>query len=340
MRGPSAVSERPDISVIIVNYNGQRHLDTCLRAVAAQQRPEVECVLVDNTSADDSVAFVREHFPWVQVVRSETNLGFAGGNNLGARSARGRLLAFLNNDTQADAAWLAALQRVCDESDEIGLVTSRIVYMHDPSVLDSAGDGMTRPGGAFKRGHGMPASLYMQREDVFGACGAAFMIRRALFEEVGGFDEDFFVSHEDVDLSYRVRLRGYRCVYVPEALVLHAGSATLGRMSRVAVYYGQRNLEWVLLKNTPTALWPMVVPLHAVYLLAAFGYFASMGRLGTFVAAKLAAARGVPRVLARRAAIQRARRARAFDIWRAMDPGWIAIKLREKRFDAGIGKSS
>lgn len=331
------MSEIPDVSVIIVSYNGKQHLESCLRAVQAQQDVTFECILVDNGSTDGSAAFVRGRFPWVKLLESERNLGFAGGNNRGAVEARGRLIAFLNNDTLAEPTWLSALREGLGAGPDVAAVTSRIVYMHDPTLLDSAGDGMTRAGGAFKHGHGGPASGHTVRREVFGACGAAFLLRRAVFEEVGGFDEDFFASHEDVDLSYRLRLRGYRCLYVPDSLVLHAGSATLGHASRTSVYYGQRNLEWVYLKNTPLRLLLFSLPLHFGYLLAAAAYFTWIGRLPSFVAAKWAALRGLPGVLKKRRAIQRQRKASDAAIWDVLDPAWIGLKIREKRFDGSFG---
>lgn len=327
---------RPEISVVIVNFNGQQHLRTCLDAVFAQEGASFEVVLVDNASSDGSAEFVRANYPDVRLVVSATNLGFAGGNNLGAREARGSLLTFLNNDTRAEAGWLLALRHGLAWAPDIALVTSRIVYMHDPTLIDSAGDGVTRAGGAFKRGHGTPASQHLRRREVFGACGAAFLIPRHVFEEVGGFDEDFFLSHEDVDLSYRVRLRGYRCVYMPEAIVRHVGSASLGRVSDTSVFYGQRNLEWSYLKNTPALiLWPSL-PLHAMYIAAAFAYFAWAGRLPAFLSAKWAALRGVPGMLRKRRLVQGTRRASASDIWKMLEPGWVGLKLREKQFELGI----
>ena len=118
------------------------------------------------------------------------------------------------------------------------------------------------------------------RGEVFGVCGAACLVSRQVFEELGGFDEDFFASHEDVDLSYRARLRGYRCRYVADAIVRHHGSATLGRGSVSAVFHGQRNLEWMYLKNTPASLLVRTLPGHLVYNAASAAYFARMGHLG------------------------------------------------------------
>ena len=324
------------MSIIIVTWNGREHLDACLTAVAGQKGVDAETILVDNASADGTETFVRERFPWVRVVRLETNRGFAGGNNAGAREAGGRYLAFLNNDTIADPWWLRALRTGLDESDRVALATSCIVYMHDPSVIDSAGDGMTRAGGAFKRLHGGPAREALVSREVFGACGAAFLMPKAVFDELGGFDEDFFASHEDVDLSYRARLRGYRCRYVAEALVRHRGSATLGRVSATAVFQSQRNLEWVYLKDTPASILLRTFPNHLLYNLAAAVHFARMGLFATFVRAKVRALGGAPGMLRKRAAVQQGRTVRADEIWRQLEPRWLALKRREERFDTSI----
>jgi GT2 family glycosyltransferase len=332
------MTQAPDISVVIVNFNGVQHLQACLTALLAQEGPSFEVILVDNASTDGSADFVREHYPLVRVIVTTANLGFAGGNNRGAADARAPLLAFLNNDTRVEPGWLSALRDGLGWSSDVALVTSRIVYMHDPTLLDSAGDGVTRAGGAFKRGHGAPASQHLHRREVFAACGAAFLIVRAVFEEVGGFDEDFFLSHEDVDLSYRVRLRGYRCVYMPEAVVRHVGSASLGRTSASSVYYGQRNLEWVYLKNTPSLIFWTSLPLHAIYLAAALVYFTWAGKLPVFLSAKWAALKGAPAMLRKRRLVQNTRRATAAEIWHLLEPSWFGIKLREKRFDLHIAR--
>lgn len=325
-----------DVSLIIVNWNGRRFLQPCLDAVAAQRGVEVETILVDNGSSDGSAEFVRGAYPWVRIVALPDNRGFAGGNNAGAREAAGRYLAFLNNDTIADPDWLRALRAGVDEAAGFLLATSRIVYMHDATVVDSAGDGMFRWGGAFKRHHGGPASLALRSEEVFGMCGAACLISASAFRELGGFDDDFFVSHEDVDLSYRARLLGYRCRYVADAVVRHHGSATLGRASAFAVFHGQRNLEWVYLKNSPVSVLLRSLHGHAIYNAAAAVHFARAGQLGTFLRAKLAALRGSGRALRKRAVIQRGRRVGADAIWPLLERRWLQTKRREKRFDLGL----
>ena len=326
----------PLVSIIIVTWNGRAHLDVCLSAVAAQYGVESETILVDNGSTDGTAEYVRDRYPWVRLVLLPTNRGFAGGNNAGVREARGALIAFLNNDTAATAGWLRELISGIDEAAGFALVTSRIVYMHDPSTIDSAGDGVLRWGGAFKRHHGAPAHLADESREVFGVCGAACAMPKTVFQELGGFDEDFFASHEDVDLSYRARLRGYRCRYVASAIVHHRGSSTLGRISAFAVFQGQRNLEWMYLKNTPASLLVRTFAGHLLYNAAAAAYFARAGLLGTFLRAKMAAVAGLPHVLKKRTAVQRNRRVSADRIWPHLDSGWLSTKLREKRFDTTL----
>jgi GT2 family glycosyltransferase len=330
----------PEVSIVVVTWNGRQHLEACLPAIYSQQDVTAETIVVDNGSTDGTAAYVREHFPWVRLLTLETNHGFAAGNNAGARLAKGELVAFLNNDTVADPRWLTELKRGLEPSAGFMLTTSRIVYMHDPSVLDSAGDGLLRWGGAFKRLHGQPAHLAAVSQEVFGVCGAACLMPRRVFDELGGFDEDFFASHEDVDLSYRARLRGYRCRYVANAIVRHRGSATLGTISRFAVYQGQRNLEWVYVKNTPASLLWATCAGHVVYNAAAAVYFARRGLFGTFLRAKAAALAGLPRMLRRRRTIQRDRRVGARAIAPLLERRWLSAKLREKRFDIGLAEEA
>jgi hypothetical protein len=318
---------------VIVNWNGRRFLDACLDALRAQEGVAFETILVDNASTDGSVEHVRERFPWVRVVSLPENRGFAGGNNAGVREARGRYVALLNNDTAADAGWLRALLGGVDEAAGFALASSCVVYMHDPQVVDSAGDGMLRWGGAFKHHHGGAAAGVRESREVFGVCGAACLMPKAVFDELGGFDEHFFASHEDVDLSYRARLRGYRCRYVADALVRHHGSATIGRISPFAVFHGQRNLEWMYLTNTPGALLMRTLPGHLLYTVAAALHFVRRGHFITFAKAKVAAAAALPRVLRQRRDIQRRRTIDAEALTPFLESRWLATKLREKRFD-------
>jgi len=321
------------VRVIVLNWNGRKWLDGCLGSLRRQAGCAFEVVVVDNASTDDSVALVRERFPECRVVALEANVGFAAGNNAGARGSSAPYLVFLNNDTEVEPGWLAALVRAVEADSGIGLVSSQVVYMDRPDVIDSAGDGYLQCGGAFKRGHGQLVDRAAVDSEVFGACGAAFLIRRELFERLGGFDEDFFMVYEDVDLSYRARLAGSRVVFASGALVRHAGSASLGRISSNAVFYGQRNLEWTWLKNSPASIFWRSLPSHVIYNLAGAAAYARAGLLGPWLRGKLAAVAGVTAVWRKRRVVQRAVRADAARLWQLMDADWVAIKRREKAFD-------
>ena len=322
----------PDVSVIILNYNGRRWLAACLDSVVAQRDcPPFEVLLVDNGSSDGSPTWAAEHYRNVRVIENSENLGFAGGNNTGARLARGAWLVFLNNDTVAEPDWLARLSAAGrEQGDRFPLITSRIERLASPGVIDSAGDGYLRAGGAYKRAHGAPASGVLTSQEVFGACGAAFMIRRDLFEALGGFDDRFFMVYEDVDLSYRARLAGHRCWYAADAIVRHAGSGTLGLASPSAVYYGQRNLEWTWLKNTPAGMLLRTLPAHVVYSAAGLAHYAVRGRGIAALRGKVAALLSLPELLRRRRDVQRTRRIASGALDAVMDRGWLALKRREK----------
>jgi GT2 family glycosyltransferase len=321
------------VSVVVLTWNGRRWVHGCLTSLLQLEPAAAEIVLVDNASTDGTCDDVRRNFPAVRVVQLDRNLGFAGGNNAGARATTSEYLAFLNNDTRVDATWLGTLYKAVEARPDIGLATSHVVFMDGAQTVDSAGDGYLRCGGAYKRQHGRRGGSSTGTEEVFGACGAGFLIRRSLFDALGGFDEDFFMVYEDVDLSYRARLAGARCVYVPTAVVRHAGSGTIGRVSASQVYYGQRNLEWTWIKNSPrTLLWRSAISHAAFDLAGAIGY-ARQGHLITWCRAKAASVAGLGRMLRKRRQIQRARVADPERLWALMDGDWIALKRREKAFD-------
>jgi GT2 family glycosyltransferase len=328
------MSVRPRTSVIVLNYNGRRWLARCLEALVAQ-RGDAEVIVVDNASTDGSIEAARL-WPAVRILELPENVGFAAGNNAGARAASASdYLVFLNNDTEVQPGWLAALVDVLDRHPHSALTASHIVSFDDPTIVDSAGDGYLHAGGAYKRWHGEARSPGAGVEEVFGACGAAFAIRRQVFEALDGFDEDFFMVYEDVDLSYRARLAGWTCLYVPTALVKHAGSASLGVGSDAAVFHGQRNLEWVWLKNTP-ALWRGAMS-HMMYSLAGCVYYAARGRGWACVRGKLAAMSNLPSTLLKRRRIQSARTISPAAIRTVMTPRWWRVKRGEKAGFAARG---
>jgi GT2 family glycosyltransferase len=324
----------PNISVVIVNYNGRRWLADCLDALAAQtDAPPFETIVVDNASGDGSVEIARGRSPTIQVVALDRNLGFAAGNNAGAARAAGEWIAFLNNDTVPAPDWVARLSAAAETHPAFALFTSRIVFMHDRAQIDSAGDGYFLAGGAFKHGHGAAAAGYAASGEVFGACGGAFMIGARTFGDLGGFDESFFMVYEDVDLSYRARLQGLRVWYAADAVVAHAGSASSGVQSPLTVFHGQRNLEWTWLKNTPARLLTMTALSHVVYSVAGVLHYVRAGRGAAALRGKLAALAGVPAILRARRGVQAASRVTPVEVAALMERRWLARKRREKAFD-------
>ena len=219
-----------------------------------------ELILVDNASSDGSAALVEAAFPGVRVLRSETNLGFGGGSNLGARHARGEFLAFLNPDTTVQPGWLDALLAALQANPDAGLATARILLLDDPQRINTCGNEIHISGLTLCRGMGQPSTAFPDLDEVGAVSGAAFAMRKALFETLHGFDESFFLYMEDTDLSLRARLAGWRILYVPGSIVYHDYRLTFGPHK---TFYQERNryrmLLKVLRKRTLLALLPALL---------------------------------------------------------------------------------
>jgi GT2 family glycosyltransferase len=325
------------VSVIIVNWNGLAFLGPCLDSLRRQSMRDFEVLVIDNSSSDGSVEFVRSHYPEVRVLPQVSNLGFAAANNIGVRQVRSEFVALLNNDTEAEPDWLAENVTALESNRHIGFCASRILMYHDPRLADACGDYYTVEGAADKIGHMAAASSFDDVCEVFGACAGAAIYRRSMLEELGGFDEDFFIVHEDSDLSFRAQLMGYKCLYVPTAIVYHHVGATLRHTSDPAIYYAQRNSEFVYLKNMPLSLLARYWPLHMVMDALLFAAHARRGKTRSFIRAKFDALRQVPPMLSKRRAIQRARRASTEEIEKLLVKGWLAEKMRAKLHHRGRG---
>ncbi len=307
--------DRPvTVSVVVLNWNGQAHLDVCLRSLRRQRFSGAEVILVDNGSTDGSPAYVRQHFPEVRVIENQANLGFCAGNNIGIRAAGGRLVALLNNDTEASPNWLTQLVEAAAAHPEAGMFASKMLNFHNRRIIDSAGDQFHVAGFAIKRGWRQNDDARFQRPcSIFGACAGAAMYRRAMLDDVGLLDSDFFANGEDVDLSFRAQLRGYACRFVPQAVVYHKGGATIGK-SPTWFYLMRRNQLWVLIKNMPAALMRRYLAQILFYNLASVVYHPVKGRGKLIFAAYRDALAGFPAMRRKRARIQPARRASLRDI--------------------------
>jgi GT2 family glycosyltransferase len=263
----------PRVAVVIPNWNGRRLLGACLSALCRQTFPDFEIILVDNGSTDGSVASVREYFSTVRVIGNEVNRGFAAGVNQGIRASDSPFVATLNNDTEVSPGWLAALVAAAEGDPRVGMWASKMLFADRPTVINSTGICLDRAGIAWdRRGGALDEGSEREPVEIFGPCGGAALYRRAMLDEIGLFDEDFFAYLEDVDLAWRARLAGWRCLYVPAARVLHCHSATAREGSPFKSYLLGRNKVRLILKNYPFArLWPCV-PLVLAYDALAVAY--------------------------------------------------------------------
>jgi GT2 family glycosyltransferase len=300
----------PFISVVIPNWNGISYLAGCLDSLRAQSYRQFEVLVVDNGSTDGSDRLVSERYPEFRLEELGKNYGFAVACNEGIRRSNGDLIALLNNDAEADPDWLAALAEGAASHPEAGFFACKILLFDRREVIHSAGDfycmdGVPGNRGVWQRDEGQ----YDNKEYVLGACGAASGWRRSLFEDVGLFDESLFMYCEDVDLSLRAQLRGYRCLYLPDARVYHRLSATGG--GETASFYCGRNLITVAVKNLPGSIfrrrWGAFVRSQALFAVESIRHYrekAARARLRGQVAGLL----GIPRRLSERRAIQKSRR--------------------------------
>lgn len=298
------------VTVVIPNWNGRDFLRTCLSSLRNQSFENFETLLVDNGSTDASPEFVKRNFPEVKTLELGENRGFSAAVNAGIRASDTELVALLNNDTEQGPSWLSALVRAADDRAEAGSFASKLVDFHDRDVIDGAGDALRKSGLPYRLGHGeTDRGQYDEPSFVFGACAAAALYRRSLLEEIGLFDEDFFAYCEDGDLSFRAQIAGYRCLYVPNAVVYHIGSAsTGGKRSPMATRLGTRNGLSLLVKNLPVPLVPRFLPFILLGQLSRLLVTAASGVWRAHLGGLVEAVRLLPLMLRKRREIQKRRR--------------------------------
>lgn len=329
----------PAVSVIVTNWNGKPWLSRCLDSLRSQRYERLKTILVDNGSTDGSVDFVRQRYPEVQVMALPVNVGFAAANNRALRRADTPYVALLNNDAVADSLWLSELVGALERHPEAGFAASKMLFLENPERVDRAGDAYTTAGAAFLRGRWADSRDYSREEWVFGACAGAALYRMAMLRDIGLFDEDFFILYEDVDLSFRAQLRGYRCLFVPGALVYHGGASTIGHDSPLSVFYGHRNLEWVYGKNMPSVLLIRTIFFHVIYDISAFLYFFLRHRGGVFAKAKFEALKGWRKTCEKRRQVQEMKSVSHKDLRKLMswEMPWKRLDARRNRRDAAAG---
>ncbi len=248
------------ISVVIVNYNGRQYLQRCLASLAAQTYRDFEIIVVDNASGDDSVEWIDANFPHTRVMRSPRNLGFAAGNNLAIRASPAEFIATLNTDTEVESNYLEKL--IAPMRDErVGACAPLMLQFAQPERIDAAGITIDRFGFAWNRHAGRRAKFVTGAREVFGACAGAALYRRRMLDEIGLFDEDYFGFYEDVDLAWRARRAGWKCMFVPGARVYHVHGASFRHGSPQKLFLLARNRWWTLLKNYPMPALLLNLPL-------------------------------------------------------------------------------
>jgi GT2 family glycosyltransferase len=310
----------PRVHVVIVNWNCQPFLLRCLDALADQTCQDFHVTVVDNGSAAFDEEMVAARYRFVTCRRLSANEGFARANNRAIAESRGvEWTWLLNPDAFPAADCLARLLAAAAAHPDVACFGSRLIQASHRSRLDGAGDVYHVSGLVWRRGHGQAAARrYLGVEEVFSACGAAALYRTDALCDVQGFDEDFGSYVEDVDLGFRLRLAGHRCLYVPDAIVYHEGAATTGRRSDTGLYYGHRNVVWCFVKNTPAPLFWACLPCHVLMNLVCLAYYALHGRGAVLWRAKRDAWRGLGVMWRKRRQVQAARRASAVAVWRVM----------------------
>jgi GT2 family glycosyltransferase len=252
LMGPS-----PFVSIILLNYNGLAYIRNCVYSVLKSDYTNFELIIVDNNSTDKSIDIIESDYndDRIKIVRNDKNLGFAGGNNLGAQYAKGRYLALLNIDTIVDSQWLTELVRLMEYDSSVGIAQPKLLSLSNKSIYDSAGDYIDFFGNCFRLGGGWEekdVGQYDTIHEIFSARGAALLTRKEIVENIGLFDEDFFMNFEDIDFSWRVRLNGKRVVFVPRSIVYHKGHGIISKAPLNSSYlemHNFKNIKTSMIKN-------------------------------------------------------------------------------------------
>ncbi|WOI52028.1 glycosyltransferase family 2 protein [Parvularcula sp. LCG005] len=336
IQSPSRDAENentPRATVIIINFNSGDRLSTIYAALQSQSTQGFDVIVWDNASTDGSASIPVPSSLNVSIYRCPENLGFAGGIMAAVSETKAEWLAILNPDAYPAPDWLATLFRATELYGQETVLGSVQTIADNPAKLDGLGDVYHISGVAWRGGFDQSA-LTAPTEDVeiFCACFAATMVHRETFLLHGGLDTSFFCYHEDVDFGYRHRLYGGRAVLVHDAIVAHEGSGITGRYSDFTVYHGIRNRQWTVIKNTPLALLPIVVPLNIFFTLGFLVRSYMLGHGNAYLKGMLAGYGGIASVWRQRGEVLSRRSVRIIDIAKAICWSPIAPFRRAAHF--------
>lgn len=256
------------VTIVIPNYNGKHFMEPCLSSLSEQTYKDFHILVIDNASSDGSIEYMEENYPDIELIKLQKNYGFSKAVNIGIQHSRTPYVILLNNDTTVDTRYVEEMVKAIEKSSKIFSISSKMIQMYHPELIDSAGDLYTLLGWGVCRGCGRPVSNYTKYDEIFTACAGAAIYRRSVFDEIGYFDENHFAYLEDIDIGYRARIYGYYNMYCPTALVYHVGSGTSGsKYNSFKVKLAARNNLYLNYKNMPA------LQLVLNFIPLAIGYF-------------------------------------------------------------------
>lgn len=304
------------VTVIIVNWNSGILLSECLKKLDKQTVIPQKILVLDNASTDGSADCVAS-FAGVTLLAMDSNLGFAAGNNRALAECNTEFVALLNPDAFPEPSWLESLLAAAKTDSNIAAFGSCQLCQNSDAMLDGIGDSYHLSGLVWRERYGLKQqAIDRVSREIFSPCAAAALYRRQAIVDIGGFDEDYFCYVEDVDLGFRLRLAGYKAMYVADAVVHHIGSATTGgQHSDFSIYYGHRNLVWTFVKDMPGSLFYLLLPLHLLMNLITIVVFIVRRQGILILRTKWDAIKGLPKAWEKRKKIQEKRVARLRDIF-------------------------
>ena len=300
--------ESPVVSVIVPNWNGMRFVSMCLDSLAQLHFENFEVIVVDNGSTDGSRELIEEKYPWVRLLKLTHNMGFAIACNEGIKTSNAKYIVLLNNDIEVTPDWLTELYEGMERHPECGMGTTKMMFLDNRDTFYNTGDLFHSWSAGGGRGQGEKDIGQYDLEDyVFGACAGAGIYRKELFNQIGLFDEDFFIFAEDVDLNMRSQLQRFQAVYLPKSKVYHIGTATVGLYSDRYVYLCKRNDILVFVKNYSLKMYFKYLSSIWKHQFADIKYFTYRGQGRVLFKSKWGALKLLPKMLLRRFKIQRTR---------------------------------
>lgn len=286
-----------------------------------QRFRDFEVLLLDNGSDQPLSTDLREIFPAINLtmMRSDKNIGFAGGNNFAAKHAKGDYIVLLNADAFPQPDWLENIHRACLDHPSY-FFASRLIKANDPTILDGEWNVYHASGLAWRRNHAKPLSqAYPHQRPVFSACAAASIYPHSAYEAISGFDEDFFSYMEDLDLDFRLQLSGHPCLYLPDAVVRHVGAGSTHSRSGFMLRHGHRNLIWTFIKDMPGAIFWLLLPWHILANLIYFVLSFLLKEGSELRRGKLEALKSLREVWQKRKQVQQSRKVSAWSIAKQLD---------------------